>query len=104
MLAQTKAPQTFLEWFSGRHSDQEFMLIAVFAIILISAMAIVCFFWALVRRADFRARQAACEASLKQDMLNRGMSADEIERVLKASGDGVTGDSPPRTFLSRLFG
>jgi hypothetical protein len=34
--------------------------------------------WRLHRRTEL-------EASLKQDMINRGMSADEIERVLKAS-------------------
>ena len=33
--------------------------------------------WRLLRRTDI-------EASLKQDMVNRGMSADEIERVLAA--------------------
>jgi hypothetical protein len=37
--------------------------------------------WRLHRRTEI-------EASLKQDMINRGMSADEIERVLKASMRG----------------
>jgi hypothetical protein len=30
-------------------------------------------------------RQAEVEGALKQDMLNRGMSADEIERVIRVS-------------------
>jgi len=33
-------------------------------------------------------RRTEIEASLKQDMLNRGMGADEIERVLRASMSG----------------
>ena len=35
-----------------------------------------------------KVRTAEMDAALKQDMLNRGMSADEIERVLKASSRG----------------
>ena len=37
------------------------------------------FQWRLHRRTEL-------EAALKQDMLNRGMSAEDIERVIKASG------------------
>jgi hypothetical protein len=33
-------------------------------------------------------RQIELEIGLKQDMLNRGMSAEEIERVIKASKRG----------------
>jgi hypothetical protein len=33
-----------------------------------------------------KARQAALDADLKHDMLQQGMSADEIVRVLEASG------------------
>jgi hypothetical protein len=85
MFAQAKPPTTFLEWLSGRHSEQEFMLLAWSALFLLTVVAIAGYFWARIRKAEFQARQAASEASLKQDMLNRGMSADEIERVLKAS-------------------
>ena len=35
--------------------------------------------WRLHRRSEL-------EAALKQDMLNRGMSAEDIDRVIKASG------------------
>jgi hypothetical protein len=52
--------------------------------LIIAACAIIGGIWASVRRAEFRTRQLELEASLKQDMLNRGMSADEIERVLAA--------------------
>jgi hypothetical protein len=36
----------------------------------------------------FRYRQAEVEAALKQEMLQRGMPADDIARVLKASRPG----------------
>ena len=45
---------------------------------IIAVTAIVAVQWRKVRQADF-------EASLKHDMLNRGMSAEDIERVIKAS-------------------
>ena len=35
----------------------------------------------------YRIRKAEIEADLKRAMIERGMSADEIERVLKASRD-----------------
>ena len=35
-----------------------------------------------------KSHQAEIDASLKQDMLNRGMSAADIKTVLEASGDG----------------
>lgn len=39
----------------------------------------------IVANAWQKNRQVELECSLKQDMLNRGMSAEEIERVIKAS-------------------
>jgi hypothetical protein len=39
----------------------------------------------------FRHRRLELEAALKQDMLNRGMSADEIERILRARMGGGPG-------------
>jgi hypothetical protein len=50
----------------------------------VMAIAVLSFCWALARRAEYRARQLELETNLKQDMLNRGMSAEEIERVLNA--------------------
>jgi len=45
--------------------------------------------WRLHRRTEM-------EAALKQDMLNRGMSAGEIERVMRAplSGAPTVGETP----------
>jgi hypothetical protein len=42
-----------------------------------------------------RVQQIHVESSLKQDMLNRGLSAADIERVLWASSDGPP--TPPST-------
>jgi hypothetical protein len=42
--------------------------------------------WRLHRRTEI-------EAALKHDMLNRGMSADDIERVLRASSCGTHDES-----------
>jgi hypothetical protein len=45
---------------------------------LVALVAIATAMWRSVRRAEV-------EASLKQDMLNRGMTVDQIERVIRAS-------------------
>ena len=62
-------------------------LIGFFAVVggmFIAASAIIGGIWSSVRLAEFRARQLELETALKQDMLNRGMSADDIERVVAA--------------------
>lgn len=41
---------------------------------------------AMITRAWRTVRVHEAEAALKQEMLDRGMSAEEIERVVKASG------------------
>jgi len=46
--------------------------------------ALVAGYWTRIRVAEARARQAEAEAALKQDMINRGMSVDDIERVMAA--------------------
>ena len=51
---------------------------------LVAIVAIVCAAWAKVRRAESKAHIAEVEAALKQQMIERGMSADEIERVMAA--------------------
>jgi hypothetical protein len=43
--------------------------------------------WASVRRAELRSHHAEQELALKQQMIERGMSADEIAKVL-AAGQG----------------
>lgn len=38
----------------------------------------------------YKAHKAGLEASLKEQMIQRGMSADDIRQVLEASADGTT--------------
>jgi hypothetical protein len=42
-----------------------------------------------------RARQIETESALKQDMLNRGLSAADIERILWATSDGPPEQNVP---------
>ena len=53
------------------------------------AFVIVCCV-AIVTITDYlrKSHQSEIDASLKQDMLNRGMSAADIKTVLESSGDG----------------
>jgi hypothetical protein len=52
--------------------------------IIVGLPAVIGAFWVQARANDNKARQAEAELELKQDMIKRGMPADEIERVLKA--------------------
>jgi hypothetical protein len=49
------------------------------AITLISVVPTIAHYW-------YKARQAEIDANLKHEMLQRGMSAEDIERVLAAPG------------------
>jgi hypothetical protein len=68
------------EWLSQQSAGQLIGLTAVLMGPLIAIVAIASAAWARVRRMEM-------EASLKEQMIERGMSADEIERVL-AAGQG----------------
>ena len=46
-----------------------------------------------------RVRQAELEASLKQDMLQRGMSAEEIRTVIEATSRGKGKMRPPESAM-----
>ena len=62
-------------------------LIGFFAVVgslVVVAATILGSLWAIVRRGECHTRRVELETGLKQDMLNRGMSVDEIERVLAA--------------------
>jgi hypothetical protein len=52
------------------------------AVTLMSVIPTLAHYW-------YKARKAELETSLKQDMLQRGMSAAEIQQVLEASADGA---------------
>jgi hypothetical protein len=63
------------------------ILIGCTAGVLIVAVASLAKAWSRVRTVE-------AETALKQDMIARGMSADEIERVIRASGS-PRNDRPP---------
>jgi hypothetical protein len=47
-------------------------------------------------------QQAEIDASLKHEMLSRGMSAADIKTVLEASADGRNNDQPVRVGLGKF--
>jgi hypothetical protein len=49
-----------------------------------------------------RVRQAELEAGLKQDMLQRGMSAYEIAAVVRATAGETGADQPERAAMSMV--
>jgi hypothetical protein len=54
----------------------------VFAFLTITSVAsTVAYYWHKIHKTEV-------EAALKQEMIQRGMSADEIERVLRATASG----------------
>jgi hypothetical protein len=73
-----------MDWLSNQNAKELIGLAAVVGGMLIAMVAIVSGQWARVRRDELRARQAEVDAALKQQMIERGMSADEIVQVLKA--------------------
>lgn len=66
--------------------------VLIIPIVAIGAPAVVFVIWILAHY-WWSVRQADIDAGLKQEMLNRGLSADEIERVLRASSHATA--SPP---------
>jgi hypothetical protein len=68
----------------ARHPEYLIPLTAILGGTLIAVVAILATQWRMGRRTDQ-------ENDLKRDMLGRGMSAEDIERVLRAS----SGASPP---------
>ena len=81
------------EWLSRQSAGALIPLVAVAGGMLIALVSIVGGLWWNGRRAHFLARQAEWEAELKRDMVARGMSADEIERVMKCSAIEAAGEA-----------
>lgn len=88
------------EWLSQQNAASLMPLVAVTLGLLVAITAIVCAAWTKVRRAEAQVHIAETEAALKQQMIEKGMSADEIERVLaagkgkKSKQDALT-EAPP---------
>jgi hypothetical protein len=73
-----------LEWLSQQQAGPVIGLLAVSGGILVATIAIITSGWARVRRAELRAHLAEAELALKQQMIEKGMSAEEIVQVLAA--------------------
>jgi hypothetical protein len=73
-----------LEWLSQQSAGQITGLVAVLIGPMIAMVAIVSAAWTRVRRIETQGRIAEAELAVKQEMIERGMSADDIERVLQA--------------------
>src|SRR5262245_58987632 len=67
-----------LETLFAQHPEYLIPIIALLGATIVFTVWIVSHYWQGARRQEL-------EASLKQDMLNRGFAAAEIERVLTAS-------------------
>ena len=65
------------EFLSKIQPNDMIPIIAVTGSMLVMVTVVIAFVWRSVRKADIAAK-------LKQDMLDRGMSADEIRTVLDA--------------------
>ncbi len=75
--------------FDAVFEKQPSLLVPVVSVL---GSAVVCTVW-IIAHYWKRLRQIDIEVSLKQDMLNRGLSAADVERVLWASSDGP--QAPP---------
>jgi hypothetical protein len=63
-------------------------LFIIFAFLTItSVVSTIAYYW-------YKIHKTEVEAALKQEMIQRGMSADEIERILKATASGKS-SAPP---------
>lgn len=73
-------PLFLADFWTGVNSGVQSMLIFWGAITILTVAPIVCTYL-------YRLKKAELNAALKHDMLARGMSADDIERVLKSRDD-----------------
>jgi hypothetical protein len=85
------------DWLSLQTPEQLTGLVSVLGAFVVVLTAIITAQWKRVRCEELRIRQAETEAALKQEMIQRGMSADEIVRVLES---GV--NKPPTDEQHRL--
>ena len=69
-------------------------IIPILAIVMIFGSGLIVSLTAIIGRIVYRIRSDATAAQLKQDMLDRGMTADEIKTVLEA------GQRNSRRFMS----
>ena len=81
------------DWISRQNAGALIALVAVTGGMLIALASIVGGLWTNARHTEYLARKTEWEVTLKRDMVARGMSADEIERVMKCSAAEPAGDA-----------
>jgi hypothetical protein len=81
------------EVLSKLRSDEVVVLVFLSGGVLIALTAIVAHHWR-------RLRQLEIETALKQTLLQKGMNAEEIERVVNATQGATYADTPPVTTLN----
>ncbi len=72
------------DWLAAQGARELVPLVSVVGGILFVTIVILAGQWAAVRRAEFKARVREAELALKQEMIERGMSADDVVRVVDA--------------------
>lgn len=72
------------DWLSQFNAGQMIGLCAVAGGVLIAVISVLSGAWVRVRRAEYQGQLAEAEAVLKQQMIEKGMSPEDIERVLAA--------------------
>jgi hypothetical protein len=75
-------------WLSGLSGDQLLGFFGILGGCGILAVAIIAGYSLKSNANEHKAHLAESELALKADMIKRGMSAEEIERVLQASAGG----------------
>ena len=73
-----------LEWLAEQNPRDIIPIISVIGGVIFLTTIIVTSHWASVRRTEIKNRLREAELALKQEMIERGMSADDIIRVIDA--------------------
>ncbi len=82
------------DWLARNHPEELIGLVSVIGCCVVILTAILATQWRKGRQAEAQLRQAELDASLKHEMIARGMSADEICQVLEGRS-GAAGVSRP---------
>jgi hypothetical protein len=90
------------------HNGTELVVFGFILLVVGVVSGAVCFHavqWRKVRQAEIDAflSKTELEASLKQDLVNRGLSADEIKQILEASLGGPSRPAGFAAFFRGLF-
>ncbi len=73
-----------LDWLAAQNPRELVPLVAIVGGVIFLTTIIVTSHWASVRRSETKGRLREAELALKQEMIERGMSADDIIRVIDA--------------------